>query len=414
MSAHVSSPYQQTEQTHQLDVSEHHDWGELEHLRPSWSTLLETVPGMSIFVTPEWLFSWWGAYGADKRLCVLAFTDTQAGLVGIAPLCREQRKSPPFGKIQVLQLMGDGSQDTDDLDFIVKPGYAPRVAEAFLSWLRRTPWDVCELNYVSGQSEVVSLVKDELPAMGWKSKSSYRPVTRVMLPETWEQYLKQLSSHERGKVGNRHRRLETRHQLCFRRCESSDELPAFLETLFSLHQKRWESKGEPGVFSVDARRSFYGEMALSLLRRGWLELWQMEMDGVAVAAQIGLRYRSSLYSLQEGFDPTHATDSVGYVLRSYVLRKSIESGIRTYDFLYGNQDAKTRWGSDMGQYIDIHFARPGSLGALHIAKEQAVRAGKDWLRERLPTQVWSSLQALRHSRGEPRVNTAETKVQAME
>jgi CelD/BcsL family acetyltransferase involved in cellulose biosynthesis len=393
MSAQASILIQDSQQ---LVISEHREWAELERLRPSWSALVAQVPSLSIFATPEWLFSWWRAYGGDQQFCVLLLTDPQAGVVGVIPVYWERRKWLAFAKLRVLRLMGDGSGDSDDLDFIVKPGYSAAVAEAFLRWMLRTSWDVCEFDCLSSKCETATLLEDRLRILGWKATSSQRPQVRVSLPDTWEQYLKQLSSKERGKVGNRLRRLESRHKVEFRRCEWPDELPVFLETLYSLHQKRWEARNEPGSFSLPARRHFYSEMTRSLLYRGWLELWQMEMDGVQVASQIALRYENCLYSLQEGFDPAYASDSVGYVLRSHVLRQGITTGVRAYDFLYGDQESKQRWGADMGHYVDIHFARPGSLGAVYLASGQVFRRGKDWLRSRTSANVWKILQALRH------------------
>ncbi len=380
-----------------LTISEYREWAELKSIQASWSELVAQVPKLSIFVTPQWLFSWWRAYGQDKRLCVLVLSDPQAGIVGIAPLYWESRRFTALAKLRVLRLMGDGSGDSDDLDFIVRPGYAPAVAEALLRWMLQTTWDICEFDCLSSQSEVVTLLMNALRKLGWRCMTSQRPFTRVALPESWETYLKQLTAKERQKVGIRLRRLQARHQVCFRRCERPDELPAFLETLFALHQKRWEARGEPGSFSLPERRRFYEEMTRALLSRGWLELWLMEMDGVPVAAQIGMRYGNCVYSLQEGFDPSYAGDSVGYVLRSHILRECIQSGARFYDFLYGDQESKQRWGADIGNYVDIHIARPGSVGAAYLAGGQALQTGKDWLREHAPAKVWKAMQTLRRS-----------------
>jgi hypothetical protein len=357
------------------------------------------------------MFSWWRAYGGNRKLCVLVFTDPQAGVVGIAPLYWESRRFLAFGKLRVLRLMGDGSGDSDDLDFIVKPGYAAEVATALLNWMIQTPWNLCEFECLSSKSEVVVLLRDELRKLGWKVATAHRPFTRVALPETWEGYLKQLSAKERQKVGIRLRRLQSRHQVNFRRCERLDEIPAFLATLYSLHQKRWEAKGEPGSFRLPERRRFYEGMTRALLSRGWLELWQMEMDGVPVAAQIGMRYGNCFYSLQEGFDPAYAGDSVGYVLRSQILRECIQSGARFYDFLYGEHESKQRWGADVGHYVDIDFARPGSAGAAYLAGSQVWRTGKDWLREHASAKVWKAMQKMRRSllerqpKGEMRVES---------
>jgi hypothetical protein len=341
------------------------------------------------------MFSWWRAYGENKELCVLLFTDPQVGIVGVAPLYWEHRKVLGFAELRVLRMMGDGSGDSDDLDFVVQPGYAAAVAKALLNWMRDTPWDVCELDCISSRSEVAALLENELRIRNWKRAISRRPFTRVVLPETWAQYLKQLSAKERGKVGIRLRRLQSRHKVCFRRCEHPDELPTFLETLYTLHQKRWEARGLPGSFSQPERRRLYKEMTRALLFRGWLELWQLEIDDAPVAAQIGMRYGDVVCSLQEGFDPAYSGDSVGYVLRSYVLQKCIEDGVRFYDFLCGDQESKQRWGADVGHYLDIHFARRISFGAAYMTGLRLCNRSKDWFRAHVPVRVWNFLQSLR-------------------
>lgn len=382
----------QISQVNTLSISEYHELAELECLRVAWSNLVKQVGGLSIFVTPEWLFSWWQAYGAGRQLCVLLITDSQAGVVGILPLYWECRRTLAFRNLRILRLMGDGSGDSDDLDFIVKPGYAAPVLQIFSTWLRSASWDVCEFDCLSPNSEVAALLAEELRVLEWKGPTSRRPCTKVALPSTWEQYLKQLSAKERGKVGNRLRRLQSRHQVEFRRCERIEDLPRFLEALYLLHQKRWEAKGEPGNFTQFERRHFYQEMTQALLGRGWLELWLMEMDGTAVAAQIGMRYGDCLCSLQEGFDPEFASDSVGYVLRSHVLRESIEGGLRTYDFLCGDQEAKQRWGATVTHYVDLHFARPNSFGAAYLAVVEAFGKSKEKLHENVSDATWKKLQ----------------------
>lgn len=379
-----------------LVISEHRQWDQLEGLRNSWSNLVAQVPGLSIFLTPEWMFAWWRAYGGNKELCVLLLTDPREGIVGIAPLYWERRKFLGFTELRVLRFIGDGSADSDDLDFIVKPGYAAAVAKAVLNWMRNAPWDVCQFNALSAKSEVAALLEDGLRGLGWKRAISHRPFTRVTLPDTWALYLKKLSAKERHKIGIRLRRLQSRCKVCFRRCERPDELQAFLETLYALHQKRWEARGEPGSFSLAERRHFYEEMTRALLFRGWLGLWLLEMDDVPVAAQIGMYFGDHVYALQEGFDPAYASDSVGYVLRSLILQECIEKGVRFYDFLYGDQESKQRWGADVGHYVDFHFARPASLGALDLASARLLSTSRNWLRTHAPVRVLKILQTLRH------------------
>jgi CelD/BcsL family acetyltransferase involved in cellulose biosynthesis len=276
------------------------------------------------------------------------------------------------------------------------------VVHAFLKWFRSKQWDLCHLNCLSPRSVVASLLLRELRNNSWEFASHEQPCVTVPLPRTWELYLKQLSSKERGKLGNRTRRLETRRQLRFYKCQNLEELPRCLDTLFLLHQKRWEKRDESGSFSLPLRRQFYDEMARLLLLRNRLELWFLELDGQTVASQIALRYGNTVNSLQEGFDPAYASDSVGYVLRGHVLRQCIAAGVDRYEFLGGDQDSKQRWGAEIGSYTDLHFARPGSMGVLHLQVAEGILATKRWLHAHLPARAVEMLRSLR-MRSEPGV-----------
>ncbi len=379
-----------------LTVTECRDWAKLERLRPEWNRLMELNPALGLFSTPDWLAPWWRAYSGKKELLSLVASDAEAGVVAILPMYLERVRS--FGlTLRRLRLIGDGSKDSDDLDFIIHPGYEDMVVKGFLAWARARRFDVCELNCVSPRSTSVNLIQQGTVEAGWGHMAGQWPTGIVRLPGTWEQYLKRLSSKERGKVGNRYRHLQNRYKVAFHRCEGIEQLPSCLETLFRLHQKRWQSRGEKGSFSVAERRQFYYDMAAALARRGGLELWVMALNGEPVAAQIGLRYRDTVHSLQEGFDPVYASDSVGYVLRSHVLRHCIETGVRQYDFLAGDQDSKQRWGTEAGHYTNFHFAPAAGLGSPYLAAAEKVEAAKSWLREHLPGHLLAKLQAFRIS-----------------
>ena len=103
-------------------------------------------------MTPEWLASWWRAYGAGRQLCSLAFVDTQRRTLAIAPLYLE--RSSRFGiTTTTLRLVGAGSGDSDDLDFIVMPGYEAPVAQAFAEWFQsQKHCDVCALETLPDES----------------------------------------------------------------------------------------------------------------------------------------------------------------------------------------------------------------------------------------------------------------------
>jgi CelD/BcsL family acetyltransferase involved in cellulose biosynthesis len=377
----------------------------LEHLRPDWEALLDAYPLATTFSTLEWLLPWWRAFGGSDQLRVLTLRDASSSLLGIAPLTLTTLRGFPM-PLHLLRLMGDGSHDSDNLDLPVRCGYQAEFSHALLDWMERNAgdWDVCQLHTLPSQSLVGTQLLDDLRVRGWKCFISRQPQSVVELPESWESYLKGISKKERGKIGLRARRLEKKYKVQIRKCAQEGELDLFLEALFELHGKHWQLQGLPGTMHSSARRQFYHELAPLLLACQRLEFWVLELEGKIVAAQFGFRHKDTVFSLQEGFDPAYSSDSVGYVLRSQVLKQVISDGIRKYDFLGGTDDSKGRWGAQVKNYLNIDFARPLTRGSLHLTIKYKSAGTKAWLRTHLPASVWQALKSVRELpwKAEPR------------
>jgi CelD/BcsL family acetyltransferase involved in cellulose biosynthesis len=206
------------------------------------------------------------------------------------------------------------------------------------------------------------------------------------------------SSKERGKIGYRTRRLEKDFRTNYFRVASPNALLPRLDKLFQLHQMRWERRNEPGSFSVLERRKFYLKIATEFLRNGWLEFWFLELNDVQVAAQFAFAYRNMAYSLQEGFDPNYSSRSVGYILRSHVIRRLIELGMRKYDFLGGEDDSKLRWGGERSQYLDIHMAASFSRAGAFLMCRTRILACKKLIRTHISSNCFHYFQILFHAK----------------
>jgi CelD/BcsL family acetyltransferase involved in cellulose biosynthesis len=384
-------------ENHALRVTTCNSWEKLEEWVPSWDAILHESESLSIFSTPEWIGSWWKAFGTNKRMIALAFSTEENALVGLAPLYLDDVQSSPFGKLAHLRLIGDGSGDSDGLDVIARPGCEGSCAQALLHWLtEHQNWDLCSLNTMAGSSAVAKALIHELARAEWTFLSGSYPNSAIHLPGSWSQYVEErLSPGFRPLVTRYPRKLADRYQVSIHRCENADDLTKGLEILFSLHTKRWSLANQPGSFGSQERKEFYEQMSRRFLRRGWLELWVLELNGVAAAAQFCFRYGDTVSILQEGFDPEFAADKVGYALRATMLKHFIETGVKHYDFLGGLADHKQKWGAEPGEYLNLHFARPGSLGSLYLSCTNALTKSKEWLRVNLPEPAWNALRWLK-------------------
>lgn len=378
-----------------LSIQVCHTWAELQAFRADWNHLLQLCSTSSIFQTPEWLSAWWMAFGANKVLLALIFSDPTGETVGIALFCVEQQRS--FGmSITALRLAGAGSGDSDALDFITAPGYEEPCSRAFLAWLKENcTWDICTLETLPHGSPGGKTVSNLVQASGWKLYSETTPNFFIDLPRTWSEYLERLDAGFRPLLTRYPKRLRSRYTVSIQRCEREEDLDSALQALFTLHQMRWSDRGEPGAFSVAERRAFYFEMAKSFLQSGWLEFWLLKLEQEIVAAQFCFRYGKTIYLLQEGFNPQYAPEKVGYALRAHVLQEMIRTGADRYDFLGGADAYKLKFGAQEGCYLTLRFAGPSWRGRVHLALQYRKQKIKKWLKRKLPAGV---LARLRHQK----------------
>jgi CelD/BcsL family acetyltransferase involved in cellulose biosynthesis len=394
----TDSPPSKTSRTENqaLSVLPYDAWEELEEKIPAWEAILDHNRSLSIFSTPEWLGSWWKAFRSNKRPSILAFAGADNSMAGLLPGYLEEFRSPFFTRLAGLRFVGDGTGDSDNLDLIVRPGFENACAQALLSWLtHHKHWDVCFLNTFPRNSRAAAALVDELKRGHWPCVIESSPNSAIQLPDSWRLYVESLSPSFRPLVTRYPRRLAERYQVRIHRCEDPGELSTKLEILFSLHQKRWNLVNQPGSFGSRERRAFYFEMGQSFLRKGWLEFWLMELNGVPAAAQYCFRYRDAAYILQEGFDPKFAMDKPGYALRAVMLKHLIETGVKRYDFLGGLDSHKHNWGAKPGAYLNLRFARPGSAGSLYLSCTSSMAKSKEWLRVHLPASAWNVLHGIK-------------------
>jgi len=357
-----------------LEVTLFERWEELEALRPEWNALLAASRSPSIFLTWEWLQSWWEAFGDRARLLVLA-ARSQGRLVAIAPF---SVRTGMFG-MRRARFLGDGTGDSDNLDFICGAGWESSIVEAAVSHLdaHRGLWDLLELNTIRAESPTVTAVESAAQQHGWRIHRVELPHLSIRLPRTWEEFLPRLSKKMQEAVPARRRILEKRYRAQVKRCASAEELPRFLAELFRLHALRWKSLKQAGAFTP-ARQYFYERMADRLLANGWLDFRLLELDGVPVAAQFGFCYGGVYSYLQSGFDPAYARYSPGWALGAMILRDKIADGGLEYDFLGGEDPYKLRWAPERRSYVYFTIVRPGSRGVLlkasDIAADRAIEA----------------------------------------
>jgi CelD/BcsL family acetyltransferase involved in cellulose biosynthesis len=296
-------------------------------LRRDWTALGERTG--NIFATWEWNSLWWEHEGRGRPLLVAACRTEAGVLVGLLPLYVARAAGP----VRLVRLLGHGQGDR--LGPICLPTDRSRVAAALREALGARPWTNA------------LVLAEQVPAdEGWRALLDARIVTREASPvleletQDWEEYLAGLSGSLRKQVRYQERRLAREHDVRYRLIEDADALPAAMDTLFALHGTRW---GREGAAEYAGAQPFHRAFAHTAHERGWLRLWLLEVDGLAVAAWHGFRFGGADWHYQSGRDPAWDKYSVGAVLLAHTIRECVEAGMRRYLFLRGGETYKLRF-----------------------------------------------------------------------
>lgn len=166
----------------------------------------------------------------------------------------------------------------------------------------------------------------------------------VALPRTREAYDREiLSARFRKELRRKRRRLEACGALRIVRAGDAGEASRMLRELADMRRRRYAALGRHDILANAAFRAFYEEL---LARDGLAEIHALEVDGLRVAVQFGLRRAEAFHFLLSGFrDDEWAQKSVGGVAADMMIAQAIEAGLATFDFTIGNAPYKRYFGA---------------------------------------------------------------------
>jgi CelD/BcsL family acetyltransferase involved in cellulose biosynthesis len=312
------------------------------NLREEWNRLVESSRANCVFLTHEWLFTWWKHLACGCALSIL--TVREGGrLVGIFPLVL---RGPQYSRMipRSLEFLGSGVIGSDYLDVIASPAAEQEVNQAFGNHLSHLG-EVLHLSALRRGSSIVEGLSVQLEKHGWRVKEEQINVCPHidLRGQSWEGFLSSLGSSQRYNFNRRLRSLQKNFELTVENVHAPEGADSALETVIELHRKRWSSRAESEAFQDNATIAFHREFVQLAAARGWLRILVMRLNGEAVAALYGFRYGETFYFYQSGFNPAWSRNSVGLVLMGLAIKGAIEEGASEYDFLHGAEEYKFHW-----------------------------------------------------------------------
>ncbi len=336
-----------------------------------WTNLLERSSSDKLFMSWEWLSTWWDIF-AEPNMSLRLFVaqDSFGKLMGIAPFYLSTVITKKIHRTKRLQFIGNcwrgqPTMRTELLDFIVDNACSREVIGALYEYIDSSAeWDELVLSDMNKKSETFQILSEQklIKNSYYRSAEEFESYHLNILGN-FTDFCSLLGKNTRLKLVNRRKLLETLGKVEFHEVTDGD-LSSSFDLLNSLHKQRW---GNP-VFE-GKRLQFNRTVAqLMALKKGLL-FSILTLDGKPVSIQFNYILDKHEYNIQAGFDEDfHKKISLGYLHFGYEIESAFKKKLKVYDFLAGegkNTQYKARLTSCTTKIVCMQIIRSNVLKILY-------------------------------------------------
>lgn len=318
---------------------------------PQWDSL--AVDSGKPYCAPACLLSWWRSVASTRaRLRIMLVLDEKDDLAGIAPL---YFSADPWG-FKHYRLLGAGTFPR--VEPLSRPGERLETASAIatglasldpqahclgLEWTPTgSPWATLLAQYWPRNRKPTTLRKMQMvaPTLGLRDAS-------------FQDWLKSRSRNFRQQTA-RHRRRLLGAGAVVRLAEREEELEEGIDSLFRLHQARWQPRGGSSAIKPGVKLALVAA-GRQLVPTRRVRLWSIEAGGRTISSHLFFAAGGELSYLMGGFDVGWAT----YQPSIHILLEAIEHawaiGDDRIDFGPGADHYKYRFADDQDEleFVDI-------------------------------------------------------------
>jgi CelD/BcsL family acetyltransferase involved in cellulose biosynthesis len=369
-------------------------------LRPEWNAAAATQADPNVFLTWEWLATWWRHLGVrhpGARLHVVTVRDGD-GLVLAAPLFRAEWGYGPL-RTPVLHQVSYDAGDYGGVLLVRRSDEAVAALAAHLADVLRHDAGSVVLSRLTTDSRFLAVLRSALggPAAG-RSPGTGRSPHRVAIAATEAPILDSACPYalvdadfdlarrqKRHRVRQRLARLGEHHDVAFR-LHTGAALEDGLARFVAVHRRRWDDRADTmqGQLVDPAREAFLLDAARALDAAGHLRLTTLQADGATAAANLDYELAGRLYMFKTAFDPGFGRHAPGHLLVSHVFDEGLARGVHEFDFMRGEHDYKRGWTNRSRHLVTVRLTRPGLNGYVAGWRTRAAQTTTRYLHRARP------------------------------
>lgn len=345
-------------------------------LKSEWNALLQVCPSDCLFLTWEWVHTWW-LHLAGKRRIHIIVVRLDGLLIALAPLALRPASFKRLTPWRVLEFLASGSVGSDYLSFLIRPGHEQIAVREITACLAQSG-RMLELVRIEKSSAPMAEMSGHLREAGWKCvglTTNYCPYSSLS-GHTWESYLDSLHANHRTNVGKMLRRLHKDFDVSLHVAATETERQWAMDVFIRLHLRRWSGKGGSTALNSKELIDFHRTFSKVSLERGWLRLYTLLLDGIPAASLYVFKYRNVYHHYQSAFDPNYGKYSPGTVIVALAIKDAIEDHGVEFDFLHDNEKYKYLWARQERELVRLELYPASNMGSVY----RHAAAMKHWIK----------------------------------
>lgn len=373
------------------------DSNQFAELNGQWNDLLSRSSLDNVFLTHEWLHTWWEVFGYGSELFILLCKHEDDGLVGIFPAYIKVSGMPV--KTRAIRLLGSENVTSDFLECFALEGKEEAVYSAVFEYFSNNSslWDVLEITDVPEESAFAAYLNRQNHVPAFTEHDNDKACPFIPLPASWDDFLTGLSAKTRRNVRYYRNNLGRHAQVELEVVCSHEQLQEVTPDMIRLHQERKEQVGISGRFSSERYSQFHEKICSKFLTTGRLLLIFLKADGKRVAFYYCFSYKKRVNVYQSGFDIEWSKFSVGALLMGHLVEMSISDGNRYIDFLRGREAYKYHWTEQERKLLDFTAYNESIRGNIAEVARQTYSGAKSGLKKILPDTLFDKAKKIKNS-----------------
>lgn len=304
--------------------------------------------GAPVYMTWDWLKSWWEFYGGNREFALVLVGDRDQ-VVGFVPWYIDSVGLLGLRR-RVARIVG-ANVPPKTFDPPIGGCSGDAVESMVRALFEQSRCDLVCLGPVSASwrgKKVWQRAIERLSASGYRWQYRRLDVRTIfLLPATFEEFVAKLSSGERKGRLKRLRQLSRSCHLVADVVSDADRVEAAFEEFVELHQRQWRSAGRPGHFGAWPKAvPFNRQLVTRQAEHGRVRFYRLVGDGQLLASRYTYLFGRTLYSEL----PARATGGdwdrrgVGICSMLKFVEQAIGEGISCIDSGIGHYEHKENLG----------------------------------------------------------------------